>query len=70
MRAVVQRVRHASVTIAGDVVGKIDVGLLALIGAGHDDTREDAKYLVDKLVGLQPKAKFVNAINSHVGAAT
>lgn len=66
MRAVVQRVRQASVTIAGDVVGKIDHGLLALVGAGHDDTRDDAKYLVDKIVGLRIFADDAGQMNRSV----
>lgn len=53
MRAVVQRVKQASVTIADEVVGQIGCGLLVLVGAGHGDTLDDAKYLVDKIVGLR-----------------
>ena len=53
MRAVVQRVSHASVTIDQDVVGKIGVGLLVLLGAGQNDTTEDVAYLVRKIIGLR-----------------
>lgn len=53
MRAVVQRVKKASVTIKKDVVGSIDTGLLVFVGVGIDDTIEDAKYLVDKIVSLR-----------------
>lgn len=66
MRAVVQRVQQASVTIADDVVGKIGVGLLALIGAGHGDSIDDAKYLVDKLTGLRIFSDDAGQMNRSV----
>ena len=66
MRAVVQRVEEASVTIAGEVVGRIGLGLLALIGAGHEDTLEDARYLVDKLTGLRIFADDAGQMNRSV----
>lgn len=53
MRAVVQRVSSASVTIAGDVVGSIGQGLLVLVGVGQDDTTADAKTLADKIADLR-----------------
>jgi D-tyrosyl-tRNA(Tyr) deacylase len=53
MRAVVQRVRRASVTIDGTVVGQIDRGLLVLLGVTHADTPEAAAWLGDKIVGLR-----------------
>ena len=53
MRAVVQRVRYASVTVAGQVVGQIDHGLLVLLGVGPDDTPADAEYLQRKLLALR-----------------
>jgi D-tyrosyl-tRNA(Tyr) deacylase len=53
MRAVVQRVSHASVKVEEKTVGEISVGLLVLLGVGHDDTEGDAEYLVDKIVGLR-----------------
>jgi D-tyrosyl-tRNA(Tyr) deacylase len=53
MRAVVQRVSRASVAVAEDVVGEIGLGLLVLLGVAHDDRREDAEALVDKLLGLR-----------------
>ena len=46
MRAVVQRVTRASVTIEGEIVGEIGNGLVVLLGVARDDTREDADYLV------------------------
>jgi D-tyrosyl-tRNA(Tyr) deacylase len=53
MRAVVQRVEDASVTVAGRSTGRIDHGLLVYLGIGIDDTGEDLDYLVDKVVHLR-----------------
>ena len=53
MRAVVQRVKRASVTIEAEVVGRIEKGLLVLLGVGRDDTEADAGYLADKVSGLR-----------------
>src|SRR5574340_570996 len=53
MRAVVQRVRRASVEVAGAVVGEIGPGLLVLLGVAQDDTDADAAYLADKVAGLR-----------------
>jgi D-tyrosyl-tRNA(Tyr) deacylase len=53
MRAVVQRVSHAQVTVEGKIVGEIGRGLLVLLGVTHADTEADANYLSDKIVGLR-----------------
>ncbi len=53
MRAVVQRVSRAKVTVAGEVTGEIGPGLLVLLGVADGDTSDDAVYLADKLVGLR-----------------
>lgn len=53
MRAVVQRVSKASVTVDGQVVGRIDRGLLVLLGVAEDDTQDDAVYMAQKIVGLR-----------------
>ncbi|NNE75165.1 MAG: D-tyrosyl-tRNA(Tyr) deacylase [Acidimicrobiales bacterium] len=53
MRAVVQRVSRASVTVDGDVVGSIGAGLCVLLGVTHDDTPADAAKMADKLWGLR-----------------
>jgi D-tyrosyl-tRNA(Tyr) deacylase len=53
MRAVVQRVTRASVTIDGEVVGEIGNGLVILLGIARDDTRQDADYLAPKIVALR-----------------
>jgi D-tyrosyl-tRNA(Tyr) deacylase len=51
MRAVVQRVLRASVTVEGAVVGEIGPGLLVLVGVAADDTEEDLAWLAGKIVG-------------------
>ena len=53
MRAVVQRVSSASVTVENEVVGRIDHGFLVLLGIAGTDTSEDLNYLVNKLIGLR-----------------
>jgi D-tyrosyl-tRNA(Tyr) deacylase len=53
MRAVLQRVRSASVTIDGEVVGAIDAGLLVLAGAEADDSLVDVEWLAGKIVNLR-----------------
>jgi len=53
MRAVVQRVREASVTVDGSVTGEIGVGLLVLLGVDENDTEADAKYVADKVAGMR-----------------
>ncbi len=53
MRAVVQRVSRAKVTIQGEITGEIGRGLLVLIGIGSADTESGADYLADKIAGLR-----------------
>ena len=53
MRSVIQRVNSASVTVDGEVVGKIDKGFLVLLGVCDDDTQADIKWLADKIAGLR-----------------
>jgi len=53
MRAVIQRVSKASVTVGDAVVGQIGAGFLVLLGATHDDTREDAVSMAEKIAGLR-----------------
>ena len=53
MRAVVQRVTRASVTIDARVVGEIGSGLVVLLGVNHEDTKADADYLASKIVALR-----------------
>jgi D-tyrosyl-tRNA(Tyr) deacylase len=53
MRAVIQRVSSASVTIGGAVRSQIGPGLLVLLGVGHEDGREDIDWLARKIAGLR-----------------
>lgn len=53
MRVVVQRSKEAKVTVDGSVVGKIDKGLVLLVGVTHEDEEEDAVYLADKVANLR-----------------
>lgn len=53
MRAVVQRVKRASVKINGKITGKIDRGLLVLIGVHETDEEADAEYMAKKCAGLR-----------------
>ena len=53
MRAVVQRVSRAQVTVNGEVSGEIGLGLVVLLGVGRDDTEADAIYLSEKIGGLR-----------------
>lgn len=50
MKALIQRVTSAHVTVAGEIIGKIDAGVLAYIGIGKEDDAERACQLVDKLL--------------------
>ena len=50
MRALIQRVKYASVSVDGQEVGAIDEGILAYIGLGHDDNLQSAQRMVDKIL--------------------
>ncbi|WP_373653084.1 MULTISPECIES: D-aminoacyl-tRNA deacylase [unclassified Schlesneria] len=53
MRAVVQRVKRAKVTVGEEITGQIQQGLLVLLGVSDTDTEDDASALADKIVGLR-----------------
>lgn len=53
MRAVVQRVKQAGVSVEGKEVSRIQKGHLVLLGVGQGDTREDLEYLAEKIVNLR-----------------
>ncbi|MDA1258362.1 MAG: D-aminoacyl-tRNA deacylase [Chloroflexi bacterium] len=63
MRAVVQRVSHASVTVSGEVTGSTRTGLVILVGVTHEDGPEDVRYLRDKIANL----RIFPAENDDVG---
>ena len=53
MRALLQRVSKAKVTVDGETVGAIQQGLVVLLGVTHDDTEAEAKWLANKIAGLR-----------------
>lgn len=53
MKAVVQRVKEASVEVEGHVVGKIGHGLLVFLGVGKDDVTKDMDWMIDKIINLR-----------------
>jgi len=67
MRAVVQRVRQASVEVGGEVVGRISAGLLVYAGAASDDTDEDVTYIADKVAHLRIFRDQNDKMNLDVG---
>jgi D-tyrosyl-tRNA(Tyr) deacylase len=77
MRGVVQRVSRASVKVEGEITGEIGLGLLVLVGVGTGDTRADADYLAEKIIGLRIfedaggplKTKKMNLSVADVGGA-
>lgn len=53
MKLVIQRVRQASVTVDGEIIGAIKRGYLVLLGVGHEDTKETVDRLVKKMIALR-----------------
>lgn len=53
MRAVIQRVKKARVTVDNNIVGSINQGFVVLLGVTHEDTLEDIKYLAEKIINLR-----------------
>lgn len=66
MRCVIQRVSEASVTVNGDVAGKIRIGLLVYLGVDHDDRATDTTYLVDKVRHIRIFADESGQMNRDV----
>jgi D-tyrosyl-tRNA(Tyr) deacylase len=67
MRAVVQRVSRAKVTVNGEITGEIGLGLLVLLGVGAGDTRAEADYLAEKTIGLRIFEDAGGKMNLSVG---
>lgn len=53
MRVVVQRSKEASVTVAGEIVGQIQHGLMLLVGVTHEDSEKDVEFVADKIANLR-----------------
>ncbi|MDR1985544.1 MAG: D-tyrosyl-tRNA(Tyr) deacylase [Treponema sp.] len=72
MRAVVQRVRDASVSVEGILQGKIAAGLLVYLGVAQGDTEADARYLAEKIPGLRifedPQGKMNRSVQDIGGS--
>lgn len=66
MRAVVQRVRHASVTVEGEIVGSIGAGLMVLVGVTHEDDEAVARKLASRLAKLRVLADEDGVMNRSV----
>jgi D-tyrosyl-tRNA(Tyr) deacylase len=69
MRAVVQRVHRAKVTVSGETTGEIGHGLLVLLGVGEGDTEADADYLAGKITGLRIFEDAAGKMNLAVAEA-
>ncbi|HOG70691.1 MAG TPA: D-aminoacyl-tRNA deacylase [Caldisericia bacterium] len=72
MRAVVQRVGRASVSVDGKIVGQIESGLLVFVGVGQGDTQQDADYIATKILGMrifQDDAGKMNLDVTQVGGS-
>jgi len=70
MRAVVQRIKSATVRVEGEVVSDVGRGLLVFLGVGKGDTEDDAEYLVKKVAGLrifEDEAEKFNLCLTDVG---
>jgi D-tyrosyl-tRNA(Tyr) deacylase len=66
MRAVVQRVRNAQVSVDGNMVGQIKAGLLVYLGVGKDDGEADAVFIADKIANLRIFADSNDKMNLSV----
>lgn len=68
MRAVVQRVRRAEVTVDGNCLGRIGPGFVVLLGVARDDTEADAEFIADRILGLRVFADAAGKMNLALGA--
>ena len=66
MRAVIQRVKEASVTVDGKVISKIQKGVLVLVGITHNDCEKDADYIAEKIVSARIFADSEDKMNLSV----
>lgn len=66
MKAVIQRVKKASVKVSGETIGKIGPGLVVLLGVGEEDREKDAEFLADKIANLRIFADKNDKMNLSV----
>ncbi len=66
MRVVIQRVSRASVEVSGEIVGKIDRGILAYVGIEQGDTEKEIRYMADKIVNLRMFPDHTRRMNLSV----
>jgi len=66
MRAVIQRVSQAQVQVEGEVVGRVDGGLLVYLGVGKEDGEKDAEFMAEKLANLRIFADDAGKMNRSV----
>jgi D-tyrosyl-tRNA(Tyr) deacylase len=72
MKACIQRVRRAKVTVSGEICGEIGLGMLVLLGVANGDTAADARQLAEKVAGLrifEDSAEKMNLSLRDVGGA-
>lgn len=63
MKVVVQRVSSSSVSVGGEIVGKINQGLLILLGITHTDTEQNADWLVNKIINMRIFSDLEDKLN-------
>ena len=66
MRAIIQRVSRAKVTVDGEIVGEINKGVLVLLGVSDEDSEKDAAYLSEKIVNLRIFEDVAAKMNSSL----
>ena len=67
MRALIQRVSQANVSVEGQVVGAIEQGFVALIGVTHDDNEQQADWIANKIAGLRLFEDGEGKMNLSIG---
>jgi len=72
MRALIQRVSRAKVTVGNQIMGEIKTGVLVLLGITHDDTEKDVNHLVEKIINLRifpgEKSSFDKSVLEVIGS--
>jgi D-tyrosyl-tRNA(Tyr) deacylase len=68
MRAVIQRVSRAEVSVGSKCLGKIGPGFAVLLGVARDDTEADAEFIADRILGLRVFADGAGKMNLALGA--